>query len=115
MATSTYESAREEDCLVCGFLMKQFVCPLNTKFEDFLPKLNQEFDLKNPQILDMDGDYVYTSAQAFAKMHEHKLGMTMAELQEAGEVEEGKTFSVMVLDKNIASKMVLSVTLTDVE
>ena len=111
--TTTYESAREDDCLVCAFINAKVQLSKDQTLAQLIAKVTEEHKLKKPSFnLASSSEILYIPApESLEKMHRHKLELTLAQLIEKGTIEssDGSNFALEVLDKNIKSRMILSV------
>lgn len=76
-----------------------------------------DYNLLSPTFLTMEGDIIYIAGpESLEAMHHHKLDKTIGQLiadRTLTPSEDGKAVFVMTTDKNIKSKLVLKIHLSD--
>lgn len=74
--TTTYVSAREDDCLVCAFTTAKIEIAKTATLAEFLEKVKTEQKLQRPSLNSDQGTLWQAGPEALEKVHAAKLTKT---------------------------------------
>lgn len=114
VSTTTYESERLSDCLVCCITNVKLTYKKDQKLNDLLEKIKLDNDLNKPGFNVLDGDIIYIPAPpSLEEQHHYKLEQTLGQLQVDGKLPKSNQQKWLVVDKNIKGKMIVSLTIEE--
>lgn len=114
VTTTTYKVEKLEECMVCSCTRTKYDFKKSQKLSEVLEVIKTKEALNRPGFNTLDGDTIYIPhPPALEEMHHYKLDLTLQELMDKGDLPKKNQFLWMVLDKNIKSKMIATVSVSD--
>ena len=112
--TTTFQSEKIEDCMVCSIIREVYTFKKTTLLKDVVDHIKKSKDLLKPSFSKLDSDILYIShPPALEQMHAYKLEKSLGQLIEEGIIEGTEQVTLLIVDKNIKSKLTAVIKLTE--